>query len=112
MPLTLPRICPTTSGATMSPTKKSNKAETPSKPSITANDLRKVAEAVDGIRGEPVNIAVRRDGKLTVGRASAGMQVGAQLAITCETDDVVRNRAKFKSVKPDPTVFDQKGNAI
>lgn len=78
------------------------------KRSLTASDLRRLAEAADGIRDQPAYVVWGARGaevKTTLGKDD-------ELIVECETRSDVPSRPKFKSITVDPPFVDREGKPI
>ncbi|MGI9091259.1 MAG: hypothetical protein ACR2GG_09165 [Gemmatimonadaceae bacterium] len=78
------------------------------RPTLTANQLRRLAEKVDGMRDQTVYV-VWVDGKP---RVKSELEQGDELIFTCETKNRVPQRPKFKSIALDPPVLNADGTVI
>lgn len=70
---------------------------------ITANELRKLAEAADGIRDEPAFL-VWRDG---IPKITRRVESSDELIMECRTPASAPRRPSFKSIHLDPPMVDQ-----
>ncbi len=70
---------------------------------LTANELRRLAEAVDGIRDEPAYV-VWSGGEPMVKKQ---LDDADELIVECETNNDVRHRSRLKSITLDPPMVDQ-----
>lgn len=74
------------------------------KPKLSADDLRKIAESVDGIRDKPAYVFWTESGpQVTSERPS-----DEDLILECETQNDVRPRPKFRSIALDPPMLAKK----
>ncbi len=75
---------------------------------MTANDLRKLAEAVDGIRDVPAYVVWGKDGPtVTKERPEHGEPI-----FECMTKNTEPGRAKFRSITLDPAVVKADGKPM
>lgn len=75
---------------------------------LSANELRRLAEAVDGVRDQSAYIVWGANGpevKTSVGRSDDVMA-------ECETNNIVRARATFDAITSDPRIVDDTGAPI
>lgn len=75
---------------------------------LTANELRRLAEAVDGVRDEPAYIVWGANGpevKTSVGKDDDVMA-------ECRTPNKVSGRRSFRSITTDPPIVDATGTPI
>jgi hypothetical protein len=75
---------------------------------LSANELRRLAEAVDGIRDRKAYVVWGADGPEVKTRVSATDDVMAE----CETTNVVRGRSRFDSISIDPPLVDRGGKRV
>lgn len=78
------------------------------KRSITASELRRLAEAADGIRDQPAYLVWGAQGpevKTTLGKDD-------ELIVECETKNSVQSRPAFKTITLDPPVVDRDGKPV
>ncbi|HEY8309798.1 MAG TPA: hypothetical protein VIG47_04545 [Gemmatimonadaceae bacterium] len=79
------------------------------KRTLTANDLRALAEAADGARDKPAYVVWGDDGpELKTERPPASTEV----IFECATNNVVPNRAKLHSITLDPPVVTSHGKTV
>ena len=72
---------------------------------LTANELRKLAEAVDGIRDEMAYVVWTADGP----QVKTKVDRGDEIIVECETKSDVKHRPTFNSIVLDPPMVDQHG---
>lgn len=75
---------------------------------LTANELRKLAEAADGIRDKTAYVVWSGDEP----QVKTKLDDGDELIVECETRNDAKGRAAFKSIVLDPPLIDADGNAI
>ena len=75
---------------------------------MTANDLRKLAEAVDGIRDVPAYVVWGKDGPAVTEERPELEDV----IFECMTKNTDPNRAKFRSITLDPPVVRSDGHPM
>ncbi|MDQ2890847.1 MAG: hypothetical protein M3R65_09920 [Gemmatimonadota bacterium] len=76
---------------------------------LTANDLRALAEAADGVRDRPAYVVWGPDGpELKAEPPSAS----ADVIFECATSNIVPNRAKLRSMTIDPPMVTTGGAAV
>jgi hypothetical protein len=79
------------------------------KRSLTANDLRALAEAADGIRDKPAYVVWGDAGpELKTKRPAASTEV----IFECVTDNIVPHRAKLRSITLEPSVMTTHGRPV
>jgi hypothetical protein len=75
---------------------------------LTANELRKLAEAADGIRDKTAYVVWSGDEP----QVKTKLDDGDELIVECETRNDAKKRASFTSIVLDPPLIDADGNAI
>lgn len=75
---------------------------------LSANELRRLAEAVDGIRDTKAYVVWGANGPEVKTSVAAGDDVIAE----CETNNVVGNRPRFRSIGIDPPLVDRSGRPV
>lgn len=75
---------------------------------LSANELRKLAEAVDGIRDTKAYVVWGASGPEVKTSVTSADEVMAE----CETHNVVGGRPRFTSITTDPPVVDHSGRAV
>src|SRR5665213_3003751 len=78
------------------------------KRSLTASELRKLAEAADGIRDQPAYVVWGPNGP----EVKTTLEKNDELIVECETKSDVKSRPKFKSITIDPPLVDRDGHRI
>lgn len=76
---------------------------------LTAEELRKLAEAVDGIRDRPAFLVWTAAGDL---QAKTSLDPGDELIVECKTSNAVPDRQQFRSIALDPPILDEKGSPV
>jgi len=75
---------------------------------LTANELRKLAEAADGIRDKTAYVVWSGDEP----QVKTKLDEGDELIVECETRNSASGRSAFKSITLDPPLIDADGNVI
>lgn len=75
---------------------------------LSANELRRLAEAVDGMRDQPAYIVWGANGP----EVKTGIGRGDDVMAECETSNVVRERPRFTSITVAPPVVDDSGTPV
>lgn len=75
---------------------------------LSANELRRLAEAVDGVRDRSAYIVWGANGPVVKTSVGQSDDVMAE----CETSNVVGNRPKFTSITIDPPLVDDRGTPV
>ena len=75
---------------------------------LSANELRRLAEAVDGVRDQPAYIVWGEHGPEVKTHVAKGDDVMAE----CRTNNVVSGRRRFTSITVDPPFVDASGAPV
>lgn len=75
---------------------------------LTANELRKLAEAADGIRDKTAYVVWSGDEP----QVKTKLDDGDELIVECKTRNDTKARAAFKSIMLDPPLIDANGKPI
>lgn len=75
---------------------------------LSANELRRLAEAVDGIRDEKAYVVWGESGP----EVKTSVEKGDDVMAECETRNVVSGRSRFHSIIVDPPVVDGSGRRV
>lgn len=78
------------------------------KRSLTASELRRLAEAADGIRDQTAYVVWGTNGP----EVKTRLEKGDELIVECETSSEVKARPVFKSIALDPPIVDSEGNPV
>ena len=78
------------------------------KRSLTASELRKLAEAADGIRDQPAYVVWGPNGP----EVKTTLAKNDELIVECDTKSDVKSRPAFKSITIDPPLVDRNGHRI
>jgi hypothetical protein len=76
---------------------------------LTADELRKLAEAVDGIRDRSAYLVWTASGEP---QAKTSLDPDDELIVECETRNAAPERQSFRSIMLDPPMLDEKGNPV